>query len=77
MNHGLLPENRKHLKNVRKFLRHSNLALHVGSVAAAVEALESILIEKGILKDDELMTRVRAVMQQHYEKGELISPSED
>lgn len=35
--------------------------MHVGSVALAVEALETLLIEKGVLKADELMERLQSL----------------
>ena len=59
MNGLLASERHRSIKNARKLLKNSNLALHVGSVAIGLESLESILVEKGILKDDELMERVR------------------
>lgn len=55
----------------------STLALNVGSVAMSIEALETLLIEKGVLKDDELMTRLKQVAQEHWAKGQNIPPSED
>lgn len=48
--------------------------MHVGSVALAVEAMESLLIEKGVLKDNELMDRLQEIAKQHYAIGECIPP---
>ena len=53
------------------------MAMHVGSVALAVEALESLLLEKGILKDNELLDRLQEIAKQHYAIGELIPPVGD
>ena len=77
MIHGLLPENRKHLKNVRKFLKQSNILMHTASIAAGLEALETLLVEKSVLKDGELMERMKSIMNEHYSKGEMIPPVED
>lgn len=54
-----------------------SLTTNIASVATAVEALESLLKEKGILKDDELMTRLKELAQEHWAKGEHIPASED
>jgi hypothetical protein len=77
MRGGLLAENRKQLKQARKFVKTANLAMHVGSLAFAVEALEAILIERGLLNPDELMDRMKKVRDAHWEKGEAIPASED
>jgi hypothetical protein len=53
------------------------LTLNIGSVAMSIEALETLLIEKGVLKDDELMDRLKKVAQEHWSKGQNIPPSED
>lgn len=65
---------RDSVKEARKLLKHSNLAMHVGSVALAVEAMESLLIEKGLLKDGELLERLQEIAKQHYAIGEFIPP---
>ena len=49
---------RKDAKNARKLLKNSNLAVHVASVAMAIEALEQILVEREILRPDEVMERL-------------------
>jgi hypothetical protein len=73
----LQTEYRRQAKEAKKLLRSSSLMLHVGSLAVAIEALEEILVERGILKPDELMERIKLVNQKHYAKGENISASED
>lgn len=73
----LAKDQRDALKDARKLMKKSNLAMHIGSVAIAVEALEQILIERGVLKDDELMERIKAVSQEHYAKGEFLTPNDD
>lgn len=68
---------RDQAKLARKLVKNGSLAMHIGSVAIAVEALEALLVEKGILQDDELMERIKAVTQKHYAAGEFIPPVED
>lgn len=53
------------------------LTVNVASVASALEALEQLLLEKGVLKDNELMERLQKVLREHYQKDELIPVSED
>jgi hypothetical protein len=53
------------------------LTVNIASVATGIEALEQILMEKGVLKDGELMERVRKVAVEHWAKGENIPVSED
>jgi hypothetical protein len=55
----------------------NGLAMNVGSVAMSLEALETILVEKGVLKDGELMERLEKVAREHWAKGEGIPASED
>jgi hypothetical protein len=75
---GILVAERAHqIKIARKLLKNSNLAMHVGSVAIAIEALESILIDKGVLKTDELMDRIKQVSSEHYAKGQMLPEMED
>lgn len=45
------------------------LELNVSSVACAIEALELLLIERGILKENELMTRLKEVARTKIEPG--------
>ena len=52
------------------------LTMNVASVALGMEALEGLLIEKGVLKDNELMEKLEKVTQAHYAKDEMI-PAED
>ena len=73
----LAAEVRQGLKASRKILKTANLTMHVGSVAIAVEALEAILTERGILKEDELMNRIRVIAQRHYETGKLNPVMDD
>ena len=42
---------------------------NVASCAAGLEAMENLLISKGVLKDDELMTEVRAVLEKKTEQA--------
>lgn len=44
-------------------MKSASLALHLGSLACAVEALEEILVEKGVLQPDELMTRLKTLAE--------------
>lgn len=75
---GLLAsEHRQQFKQARKFLKSSHLAMHVGSVAIAIEALETLLTEKGVIRPDELMARVKLLTQEHYAKGENIPAGDD
>jgi hypothetical protein len=68
---------RKQIKQARKFLQKSDLAMHIGSVAIAIEALESILVEKQVLQPDQLMEKIRVLTQEHYAKGEFMPVTED
>ena len=68
---------RKDIKTMRKTFKVAQLAMNIGSVAAAIEALEALLVEKGILKDDELMDKLKTVIQKHYEKGEMLPAVDD
>lgn len=52
------------------------LTLNVASVAVGLEALESLLVEKGVLRDNELMEKLKKVAVEHYAKDEMI-PAED
>lgn len=60
----LAAEQRKSIKEARKLLKTSNMALHVGSVALAIEALETLLVEKGVLRDNELMEKLEVLMKE-------------
>jgi hypothetical protein len=71
----LLSERAKNIKTARKLLKNSNLAMHVGSVAVGLESLETLLVEKGILKDDELLERVRKLTAQKAEQWESSAES--
>lgn len=68
----LAREHRQSVKEARKLLKSSSLALHVGSVALAVEALERLLVEKGLLKDNELMEKL-AVLAKDKAGDNLIN----
>jgi hypothetical protein len=43
--------------------------MNVASCAAGLEALEKLLIEKNILKDDDLMTAVKALLEKKTEQA--------
>jgi hypothetical protein len=64
-------------KLARKLAKNGSLIVHVGSIAIAVEALEALLVEKGVLKDDELMDRIKDLTQKHYAMGDFIPAAED
>jgi hypothetical protein len=53
------------------------LMKNVASIAMALEALETLLLEKGILKENELMERLEKVAREHWAKDENIPVSED
>lgn len=44
------------------------ILMNVASCAAGIEALEKLLIEKGILKEDELMTAVKDLLEKKTEQ---------
>lgn len=67
----------KQMRNARKLLKNSSLAMHVGSVAIAIEALEALLVQRQILNPDELMEKIKILTEEHYAKGNFIAPSED
>jgi len=46
---------------------------NIASCAAGLEALESLLIKKGILQDNELMTEVRAVLGTKTEQAQAAA----
>lgn len=56
-------------------LMEQRLQSNVMSTAAAIEALENLLIEKGILKDDELMAAVKKLVEQKHEQVEAAGKS--
>lgn len=62
-------QHRRDMKEARKLVKNSSLAMHIGSVALAVEALETILVEKGLLKDDELMQKIQSLSQDYSKRG--------
>ena len=70
-------EARDSIKEARKLLKKSDLAMHIGSVAIGLEALETLLIEKGILKDDELMERIKKISAEHYAQGHFVPGNDD
>ena len=41
---------------------------HIASLALAIEALEAIFIERGTLKEDELMNRMKQLAEQKQEQ---------
>ena len=49
------------------------LVTNVGSTAAAIEALEEILVSKGILKDSELMEAVGALLERKAEQAKAAA----
>ena len=70
-------ERSKAVKMARKLVKNSNLAMHIGSVAIAVEALEAILVEKGVIEPDTLMEKIKTLSEEHYAKGKFLPASED
>ena len=68
---------REVVRGARKQIKTAHFSMHIGSLAAAMEALEEIFIEKGILQPDELMQRMEKVLGKHYSKGEWIPASND
>jgi hypothetical protein len=71
----LLSERSKQIKTARKLLKNSNLAMHVGSVAMAVESLEAILVRKGILADGELLRKIESMTKEKAESWETSAES--
>lgn len=61
----------------KKQLLLMSLTSNVASLALAIESLEGLLVEKGILQDNELLERLAVVGQKHYAKGEFIPPGDD
>jgi hypothetical protein len=51
----------------KKFGKLSALAMNVGSVALAIEALEALLVKKGVLKDSELMEKIQEIVKTKQE----------
>lgn len=51
---------------------------NVMSTAMAIEALETLLVQKGVLKDDELMTAVTELLKSKKEQAaaDAVSPLE-
>jgi len=45
------------------------MAMNVSSTAAAIEALEGILIKQGTLKENELMDAVKVLLEQKAEQA--------
>ena len=60
---------RKDAKNARKMLKNANLAVHVASVATAIEAMELLLVEKGVIQADELMDRLKKIIEERQPKS--------
>lgn len=53
------------------------LTLNVMSVAAAIEALELLLVEKGVLQTGELEKKLDVVKIDHWAKGQNVPPEDD
>src|SRR5258708_24083834 len=47
------------VRKMKKMSRSAALAVNVGGVAFAIECLELILVDKGVLRDNELMERIQ------------------
>jgi len=47
------------VRKMKKMSRTAALAVNVGGVAFALECLELLLIDKGVLRDNELMERIQ------------------
>lgn len=68
---------REQTKIARKMMKNGNLMMHTASLALAVEAIEAILVEKGIFEKDQLMGRVEELRNKYYAAGEFIPAAED
>ena len=64
------------MKRGVKFGKLDALTTHVGSVAVAIEALESVLLKKGILVDNELMEAIQVLMKEKI-NGHSSEPGSD
>ena len=53
------------------------LSMNVASVALGIEALEKLLIDKGVLKDDELMQYLEKMVKEKSEPSEsrIVCPT--
>lgn len=56
-------------------LMEDRLLSNVMSTASAIEALETLLVAKGILKDDELMAAVKELVKQKHEQADAAVKS--
>lgn len=75
---GILGQQQRTIvKQAKKMMRSSNLAMHVGSVAIGLESLEQLLVERGVLKQDELMERIQKITREHYAKEEFLPELND
>ena len=77
MTNLLTRDQRRQARTARKLLKSANLVLQIGSLDIVVEALERLLVEKGILKEDELMDRFKLVQQQRWEKDLNVPGGDD
>lgn len=68
---------RRELKAARRLVRNVELAAHVGSVALAVEALERVLVRKGVLADGDLLRELEVVSQEKWAAGEGMPAADD
>lgn len=50
--------------NPQRLAREKSILMNLASVATAIEALELLLIERGVLKNDELMKKVEELARQ-------------
>lgn len=55
------------VRKMKKMSRSAVLAVNVGGVAFAIECLELLLVDKGVLRDNELMDKIKAETEKRTE----------
>jgi hypothetical protein len=55
------------VRKMKKMSKTAALAVNVGGVAFAIECLELLLIDKGVLRDNELMEKIKAETEKRRE----------
>lgn len=63
--------------NPQRLAREDSLLRNIASVATAIEALEMLLIDRGVLKNDELMAKITEIVNQKAAGGNQLAADDD
>jgi len=63
--------------NRSRIAQEDQILLNIASVATAIEALETILIERGVIQDGELMKKIDSIVKMKAWKHDHMPGDDD